>query len=195
MHDGDHTKLPPRVDVRPANSVDRGEMADLWERRTGFEITKVLDAVFDDEKPAHGLVATEVERVVGFGVVICLPRDAAVDRVDWDDTSLDDCDLGESVAVFHAGVVETAWEGHGIGTALMRARLAFVRDVYDVDAAVGIAWLRPHTRDASALFERTGFERHGIDEAYYRRVDRPTCPDCGDICACHAAVYVWTPAE
>ncbi|WP_338741532.1 GNAT family N-acetyltransferase [Haloplanus salilacus] len=190
MSDGSHTRLPPRIDLRPAEPVDRSEMTDLWERRTGFEITKVLDAVFDDEKPAHGVVATEVERVVGFGVVIRFPRDAAVD---WVDVALEGRDLGESVAVFHAGVVAPEWEGNGIGTALMRARLDFVRDAYDVDAAVGIAWLRPHTRDASALFERTGFERHGTDETYYRRVDRPVCPDCGDVCECRAAVYVWTP--
>jgi GNAT superfamily N-acetyltransferase len=192
MPDGERIGLPPRIDLRPARPIDRGEMVDLWERRTGFEILNVLDAVFDDEKPAHGVVATEVERVVGFGVVICLPRDAAVDRLK---VALDDRDLGESVAIFHAGVVEAAWEGNGIGTVLMRARLDFVRDAYDVDAAVGIAWLRPHTRDASVLFERMGFERHGTDETYYRRVGRPACPDCGDVCTCPAAVYVWTPDE
>ncbi|WP_338741178.1 hypothetical protein [Haloplanus salilacus] len=72
--------LPAGVEVRAAEAIDRREIESLCESRTGFSISQVLDAVFHDEKLAYGFAATEVERVIGFGVVICLPSDDADDR-------------------------------------------------------------------------------------------------------------------
>ncbi|WP_167837453.1 GNAT family N-acetyltransferase [Halosimplex halophilum] len=148
--------------------------------------------MFHDEKPAYGFVATRVETVLGFGVVICVSRADAVERFD---VSLSEYPLGEEVAIFHASAVREGWEGNGIGSALMDARLRFARSA-GVDSAVGTAWLRPHTVDSSALFEKMGFERMDTVEDFYRSLDdERECPDCGTPCECSAGIYVWTPAD
>jgi GNAT superfamily N-acetyltransferase len=184
--------LPAGVEVRAAEAIDRREIESLCESRTGFGISQVLDAVFHDEKPAYGFVATEVERVIGFGVVICLPSDDADDRFS---VPLTGYPLGEEVAIFQASAVSEQWEGNGIGTVLMDARLRLAREV-GVDSAVGTAWLRPNTVDSSALFEKLGFERMDTVEDFYRSLDgERDCPDCGTPCECAAGIYVWTPPD
>jgi len=183
--------LPFRVELRPAKAIDRREMERLWRRRVGFEITNTLDAVFDDESAAHGFVATNVETIVGFGVVLMLTAEGARDAFS---VSLADYPLGDDVAVFHAGVVDEQWEGRGIGSALMWTRLALAREQYDVDAAVGNAWLRPHRVDSSALFEKFGFERVETVPKFAQQTDGDRdCPDCNGECTCSGALYLWTP--
>lgn len=93
--------------------------------------------------------------VVGFGIVHILTAEGARDTFS---VPLDDYPLGDEVAVFHAGVVDEQWEGRGIGSVLMWARLAVAHDEYDVDAAVGNVCLRLHNPDSSVLFEKFGFE-------------------------------------
>ncbi|QLH83783.1 GNAT family N-acetyltransferase [Halosimplex pelagicum] len=182
--------LPAGVELRSAEPIDRCEIESLWESRTGFEISQVLDGVFHDEKPAYGFVATKVETVLGFGVVICVPRDSAEERFS---ISLNEYPLGEEVAVFQASAVREDWEGKGIGSALMDARLRFTRKI-SVDSAIGTAWLRPHTVDSSILFEKMGFERLDTIENFYQTIDdERDCPDCGTPCGCSAGIYVWTP--
>src|SRR6056297_1797018 len=115
----DPPSIPPQLELRPAKAIDRREILDLWDRRAGFEISKTVDAVVDDETAAYGFVTTNVETVVGFGVVLLLTAEGARDAFP---VSLDDRLVGEEVAVFHASAVEEGWEGRGIGSALMWAR-------------------------------------------------------------------------
>lgn len=160
----------------------------LWERRVGFEIENTLEMVFDDDASVQGLAITEGETVVAFGVVMFL---TATGVTEYFSVSTDGYPIGETNAVFHAGVVAQAWEGRGLGSELMRLRLALVREVGGVDAVFGKAWLRPHTVDSSVLFEKHGFERiDTIDHAYRTDADRRDCPDCApDRCNCSGAVY------
>lgn len=182
--------LPAGVELRGARAIDRREIESLWESRTGFGISQVLDALFHDEKPVYGVVATEVETVLGFGVVICVSRDNAEERFE---VSLAEYSLGEEVAIFHASAVREQWEGKGIGSALMHARLELAREA-GVDSAIGTAWIRPHTVDSSVLFEKMGFEAMDTVEDFYRSLDdERECPDCGTPCECAARIYVREP--
>jgi N-acetylglutamate synthase-like GNAT family acetyltransferase len=105
-----------------------------------------------------------------------------------------DLPIGETNAVMHALAVEESWQGRGIGSELLRLRLAVVRDAPAVDAALGNAWLRPHTGDVSVLFEKHGFERYEtVDGSFRQSEGSRDCPDCGpDGCDCSTAVYAKT---
>jgi GNAT superfamily N-acetyltransferase len=189
----DPPSIPPQIELRPAKAVDRREILDLWDRRAGFGISNTVEAVLDDETAAYGFVATNVETVVGFGVVLLLTAEGARNAFP---VSLDGYSLGDEVAVFHASAVEEGWEGRGIGSVLMWARLELARDQYDIDAAVGNAWLRPHRVDSSALFEKFGFERIETVPKFAQRSDGDRdCPDCDGTCDCSSAIYRWTPAS
>lgn len=93
--------------------------------------------------------------------------------------------------MFHAGVVDEAWEGRRLGSELMRLRFEIIRETGGVDAAFGNAWLRSHTVDASVLFEKHGFERiDTIEGAFRYDGDGRDCPDCSPgPCSCSSAVY------
>lgn len=65
------------MELRPAKVIDRYKIESLWKRRVGFEISKTFDAVIDDETSAYGFVATNVEEVVGFGIVYILTAEGA----------------------------------------------------------------------------------------------------------------------
>jgi GNAT superfamily N-acetyltransferase len=180
--------LPPVLDIRLLKPYDRREVMDLWERRVGVGITNTLDMVFDEDPSVTGIAITEGETVVGFGILmLVLP----VGVEEYFATSTDGYPIGETNAMFHAGVVEQAWEGRGLGSELTRLRLALLREMDAVDAAFGNAWLRPHTVDASVLFEKHGFERlETIEYAYQRTEGSRDCPDClPDQCSCSSAVY------
>lgn len=180
--------LPPILEIRSLKRHDRHEVMDLWSRRVGVGIENTLEMVFDDDASVQGLAITEGESVVGFGVVMFL---TATGVAEYFSVSTDGYPIGETNAVFHAGVVEEAWEGRGLGSELMRLRLALSREVGSVDAAFGKAWLRPHTVDASAVFEKHGFERiDTIERAYQSDEDGRDCLDCApDSCSCSGAVY------
>jgi len=180
--------LPPVLELRPLKPYDRREVMDLWGRRVGVGIENTLDMVFDDDASVQGLAITEGESVVGFGVVMFLTP-AGVEE--YFSTSPDGYPIGETNAVFHAGVVDEDWEGRGLGSELMRLRLELVREMGGVDAAFGNAWLRPHTVDVSVLFEKHGFERiDTIEESFRRDGEGRDCPDCSpEPCGCSSAVY------
>ncbi|MFB6103416.1 MAG: GNAT family N-acetyltransferase [Haloplanus sp.] len=178
---------PPNVSVRRPKPSDRRDISTLWNRRTGFEIERTLDAVFDEERAVYGLLATAADRIVGGGVVMVVAR-GGVDEYFAVET--DDYPVGKRNAILHAGVVHEEWEGRGIGTELMRRRVELVDRAHDVRSAFGTAWLRPGTADASALFENVGFTRFDTVDDYYQRTDGDRdCPDCDATCTCAAAIY------
>jgi ribosomal protein S18 acetylase RimI-like enzyme len=179
--------LPPRIQFRVPRPYDRRELATLYERRTGFGLETTLDLLFDDEQPVYGLLAVDVERIVGVGVVEMFHRTGVEDYLAVD---TDGYPIGDVNGVVHALAVHEEWEGRGIGTELMRLLLEIVREAPDADAAFGVAWLRPHAADSSALFESLGFDRLDTLGEYYRDSERAReCPDCGRPCTCAAAIY------
>ena len=65
------------------------------------------------------------------------------------------------------GVAE-AWRGHGVGTRLVEAAIAWGRahDVHKLSAEVF-----PHNQPTLHLFGKLGFEREGLLRSHYRRRD------------------------
>jgi len=65
------------------------------------------------------------------------------------------------------GVAEV-WRGHGVGTRLVEAAIAWGRahDVHKLTVDVF-----PHNRPTLHLFEKLGFEREGVRRGHYRRRD------------------------
>jgi GNAT superfamily N-acetyltransferase len=178
---------PPRIEFREPNRIDQREIASLWERRTGMGIGSTIDALFDDEVAVHGVVAIEVETVVGFGAVSVYSPEGVAEYCKID---MSDYPLAERNGVLITGVVSEEWEGRGIGTDLMRLRLDLLEQ-NDIGAAFGTAWLRDDHVDSGAVFEKCGFERLETVPAYYQREESSRdCPDCGDHCECAAAVYM-----
>jgi GNAT superfamily N-acetyltransferase len=177
---------PPRIEFREPNRIDRREIAELWKRRTGMEIEATLDALFDDEVGVHGVVATDVEQVVGSGLVAVYPPAGVAEYFHID---MSEYTLAEWNGVLIAGVVKEEWEGRGIGTDLMRIRLDMLAE-NNIGAAFGTAWLRDDHVDSAALFEKCGFERLETVPAYYQQ-EEPVrdCPDCDETCECAAAIY------
>ena len=179
--------LPPRVQFRAPRPYDRREITTLYERRTGFELTDSLDRVFDDELPVYGLLAIDVEQIVGVGIAQVYHREGIEQYLAVD---TDGYPTGDANGVMHAGVVHEDWEGRGLGTELMRLRLELLREAHDVDAVFGVSWIRPHTVDSSVLFEKLGFTRlDTVDDYYERTSGSRDCPDCEQSCTCAGAIY------
>jgi ribosomal protein S18 acetylase RimI-like enzyme len=179
--------LPPRIQFRAPRPYDRRELAALYERRTGFGLETTFDLLFDDEQAVYGLLAVDVERIVGMGIVEIFHREGVEEYLAVDTEGYP---IGDVNGVMHALAVHEEWEGRGIGTELLRLRLELVREGHDADAAFGVAWLRPHTADSSVLFETVGFDRLDTVDEYYRDLESDRdCPDCGQPCTCAAAIY------
>ena len=65
-----------------------------------------------------------------------------------------------------AMVVAQGWRGQGIGTALLRAGIAWARGAGAHKVALQV-W--PHNQAAIALYEKLGFQREGLLRRHYRR--------------------------
>jgi ribosomal protein S18 acetylase RimI-like enzyme len=155
---------------------DRRELSKLCERRTGFALANTLDPLFDDERAVYGTLAADVERISGMGIIQVLDGSRVENHLV---VATDGYPLGEVNGVLRAGVVHEVWEDRGIGTELMRLRVAFIGEAHNCNAVFGVAWCRPHTADSSALFEKFGFERLDTAERYYRKTGgtRECCPN------------------
>ena len=180
--------IPPRFDVRPLKSYDQRPVTTLWSRRTGLELENSLELVFDDESAAYGLVVTEIETIVGFGIVYVFPPEGVLDYLPGDTEALP---VGEENALIHAVGVTEEWEGRGVGGAVLYYLLEMVRDAHDVEWAFGNAWLREGRTDSTVLFERFGFERHmTVEDSFQRSHGERACPDCApEKCTCSSAIY------
>jgi len=152
--------LPPRIQFRAPRPYDRRELSALYERRTGFGLETSLDLLFDDERAVYGLLAVDVERIVGVGIVEVFHRTGVEEYLAVD---TDGYRIGDANGVTHALAVHEEWEGRGIGTELLRLRLELVREAHDADAVFGVAWLRPHAADSSALFETAAIYGMALD--------------------------------
>ena len=63
-------------------------------------------------------------------------------------------------------LVAAAWRRRGVGSALLRAGIAWAREVGAHKVALQV-W--PHNQAAISLYERFGFEREGLLRRHYRR--------------------------
>jgi len=157
-------------------------------------IEKTLNLVFDSDAGVEAIAATKGETVIGFGVLMISDAEGVANYFQG---ATGEYPIGEVNAVFHALAVEEDWEGRGLGSELMRHRLILARDNVGVDAAFGNAWLRPHTVDASVIFEKHGFQRlETIEQSFQLSSGERDCPDCApDTCECSSAVYAKTFEE
>lgn len=180
--------IPPRLDVRFLKPYERRPVTELWSRRTGIRIENSLDVVFDDESAGYGLVVTEVETIIGFGIAFVIPPEGVADYFTVDTTAFP---TGEDNAIIHAIGVTEDWEGRSIGGALLYHLLDMVQDLHNVDAAFGNAWLRDQKTDSAVLFKHYGFERlMTVENSFQRSDSERTCPDCTpETCTCSSAIY------
>lgn len=163
----------------------------LWETRFGapedHAAEWLADARLDADSTAQGFVASVGGYVVGFGIAAACSQEYIQNYLDpasvetWDTTGL-----------LHILVVDKAYEGRGIGSQLVEARLRWLSAVTEADGVVGVSWHRDDYRDSRVLFEKYGFEPAQTIEEYYAKLDGETpCPDCegeGE-CYCDATVY------
>ena len=63
-------------------------------------------------------------------------------------------------------LVAPGWRGQGLGTALLRAGIAWARGAGAHKVALQV-W--PHNQAAIALYEKLGFQREGLLRRHYRR--------------------------
>jgi len=180
--------LPPVVEFRQLKPFDRHEVKKLYARRVGVGFENTLDLVFDSDASAEAIVATKGESVIGFAVVLFLTAEGVETYFQG---AKPNYPIGEINAVFHALAVSEKWERRGIGSELMRQRLCIAHSVSNINAAFANVWLRPHTVDASVLFEKYGFERlETVNEAFSSTPGKRECPDCEpNNCSCASAVY------
>jgi ribosomal protein S18 acetylase RimI-like enzyme len=91
-----------------------------------------------------------------------------------------------------ASAVTPAARGRGIGTALMEARLDFLRDAGCSYVTVA-SWVSTDPAHSSlGMLERAGFEAIARIRGYWSKgsfTEYP-CPDCGAACICTAVVMV-----
>lgn len=164
-------------------------VVELWDRRFGAveEYTDewIADSL-EEGKPTEAFVAVNGGYVLGFGIATFSTPDYVRDYVDLD---VFDRPLPDNCGVLHILCVDEKYEGRGIGTELVKARLRWLA-VEGCEAVFGISWHREDHRDSRALFEKFGFDAVETVEEYYRKSQgRAPCPDCGEGCLCDATIY------
>ncbi len=144
------------VVVRPAGQEDLDDLVALYaavaaegrwiggEAPVDVALRRARMAERLDRPDARVLVADDGGRVVGQLGIELAPYGVA--------------DLGMLVA--------DGWRGRGVGSALLRAGIAWARDAGAHKVALQV-W--PHNQAAIALYEKFGFEREGYLRRHYRR--------------------------
>lgn len=99
-------------------------------------------------------------------------------------------DLGAN-SILEKVVVDSEHRGKGLGTMLLKERLKRLEQPTIVEA-----WIRSDSPDSTSLLEKNGFEIvEKFENRWYeeskKAKDENFCPDCGQICECDSAVYIY----
>jgi putative acetyltransferase len=144
--------------IRAATTQDVEEMVDLYLRVAEEGLFISMEPPVDrherrlwlqhrlDDSWTLVLVGVVAGEIIGYLTAVGSARDPA--------------ELGLGVA--------KAWRGHGVGSRLVEAAIAWGRahDVHKLAAEVF-----PHNQPTLHLFEKLGFEREGLRRSHYRRRD------------------------
>jgi GNAT superfamily N-acetyltransferase len=98
---------------------------------------------------------------------------------------------GRRVGSLHASAVLPALRGKGVGSALMRARLALLQQ-RGCDYVVGISWLSGLAHTSEPVFVKHGFTCLGHSGELFTMLSSEQgfgCPVCGHPYRCSAALY------
>lgn len=185
-----------RIGVRPDPSIiplderhtERAKQ--LWETYFGVPDDHadnwLHDARIDTETPTQGFVAVRGTSLLGFGIATDANRGYAQEYFSVDI----DIDLWERTGILHIIVVDEQYEGQGIGSDLVRARLRWLRNVTEVGGVMGVSWHREDHVDSRVLFEKFGFEAvETVEEYYAKSEEHVPCVDCEGSCRCDATIY------
>jgi GNAT superfamily N-acetyltransferase len=98
---------------------------------------------------------------------------------------------GKRVGALSLSALIPSMRGKGLGSAMMRARLTWLRE-RDCNYAVGISWLSGLTHTSKGVFERYGFEVLAVSHTFFEAESREHgygCPACGFPCRCTGLLY------
>lgn len=161
----------------------------LWSDRFGgteeHTDTWLREARIDVDKPTQGFAAVDRGTLVGFGIATVGDPDYVRDYIGVDV----DVDPWPWTGVLHILVVDSDYEGQGIGSNLVWHRLNWLTTT-DAEGVIGISWHRENHRDSRPLFEKFDFERVETVDEYYAKLEGPCpCVDCEGACRCDATIY------
>lgn len=98
---------------------------------------------------------------------------------------------GRRVGALSLSAIVPSMRGKGLGSALMRARLEWLRE-QDCDYAVGISWQSGLAHTSKTVFDRHDFSVLGRSDTFFEDESKKHgygCPVCGFPCRCKALFY------
>lgn len=177
--------------IRPFCDDDLSVVRALWHTHFGASdriVDSWIDAVCNDRYAARGWVAVAHDAVVGFVITDVGDRAHSRSYLGLDALNVT-LNLPSPSGIIHMCVVDAAWRGQGIGSALYARSLSDFH-ARGVASVVGVSWHRDGSPDSRALFEAHGFSCVATVPRYYSRAsERLHCPDCSGSCTCTASIY------
>lgn len=177
--------------VRPAESEYREQIEDLWKVFSRPD-EDLLDAALDPEHEGYPynrafVALTNRGKVAGFAVANRCNREWLAGALN---VGAIEHRIGSSNGYLNTLCVDEDWREKGIGSALVRARLEWLRS-NDIPRVFGVSWLPEDGPSSKYLFEKFGFEELAHIREYYYQDESPRrwCPDCGEPCSCDAKIY------
>lgn len=131
----------------------------------------------------------EAGKLLGVANAVCLAtEDLAFYRAFGDAADVLE---GKRVGALSLSAVAPSMRGRGLGSALMRERLAWLRQ-QGCDYAVGISWQSGLTHTSKTVFDRYAFTTLATSDTFFERESQKYgygCPVCGSPCRCRALFY------
>jgi len=196
-------QVDPRVEVAELAAGDEAgaeRVVRLLNRALGDRLYRTRGLLSDAADPTAGVwlasgasgagAADVTGGTAGAAVArLLIPEDASYyERFGPDATAL----FASAVGSFEALAVDPAFRRRGIGEALTRASLAWMRR-QGCDVAVTLSWLSGRPDSSPPLFRSLGFDEGRTVDRFYEREsveDDWSCPVCGQPCRCPATLFV-----
>lgn len=185
-------RKPPDLDpvIIPMEEQHVPRVKHLWKTRFGAPdgtVENWVSAILEEGKPTEAFVASKGGYVLGFGAATIGGPEYVQDYLPHPDI---DFEGWPKTGILHMLCVDGDYEGRGIGSRLVEARLRWLA-AEGVDGVLGISWHRRDHRDSRPLFEKFDFEAVSVvDDFYERAFDESHCVDCGGTCKCAATVFI-----